>query len=102
MALAGATVTLTGPNGTTTVTTGTHGLYRFEGRGEGTYTVTVTPPVGYTASPSIQGGDPTKDKNGSPATVTLIGDAATDLTIDFGYYEPRPEIRLWTDGKENA
>lgn len=63
---------------------GIHGYYQFTGVCGGTYTVDVPAPAGYTPSPSFQG-DPATDSNGSPATVTLPDDNASDQTIDFGF-----------------
>ncbi|MGV3710768.1 MAG: SdrD B-like domain-containing protein, partial [Gemmatimonas sp.] len=82
---------LTGPGGDRTAVTAGGGLYLFDNLRPGTYTVCVpTMPVGFTGtSAAFQGGDATKDSNGSGgasncATVTLTS-GQTDLTIDFGF-----------------
>ncbi len=82
--IAGVTVTLSGAASGTT-TTDANGGYLFTGLSAGSYTVTVGTPAGYNASPSNQGGDPAKDSNGSPASVTLATNSSSDLTIDFGF-----------------
>ncbi len=85
----GVIVNLYGPNHVfiTSTTTDANGAYHFNGLCAGSYTVEVVPPAGYTASPSLQGGNPATDSNGSPAPVTLPEDNTTDNTIDFGYYK---------------
>jgi len=99
----GVTVTLSGAASGTT-TTDANGFYNFGGLGAGSYTVTVATPAGYVASPSNQGGDPTKDSNGSPASVTLATDASVDQTIDFGFTNGTGEIGdfVWFDVNGNG
>ena len=70
-----------------TTITNASGLYQFTGLCTGSYSVTVIPPAGYTASPTGHGTAAT-DSNGSPAAVTLTTDNSTDYTIDFGFYVP--------------
>ncbi len=72
-------------NGATTTTTAS-GFYSFPNLPAGTYTVTFTLPLGFAASPSNVGSDPTVDSNGSSSTVTVAGSANT--TVDFGIYQP--------------
>ncbi len=105
--ISGVPVTLSGTNVygvpvNMTVNTGANGQYSFSGLCQGTYTVTVPTPMGYTPSPSFQGGDVTKDSNGSPATVTLPNDNANDPSIDFGFYKPMPSIDIekYTNGDD--
>jgi hypothetical protein len=63
------------------------GFYQFTGLCAGTYEVSVTvPPPGLLASPALQGGDTTLDSNTNPTSTTLVGDNASDQTLDFGYY----------------
>ncbi|MRR28947.1 hypothetical protein EG834_01115, partial [bacterium] len=107
--LPGATVNIYDSTGTTlipgqpTITTNASGAYQFTGLCKGTYVVKVVPPAGYTASPSFQGGDVTKDSNGSPATVTLPADNSSDLNIDFGYYAPATiGDFVWNDTNKNG
>jgi len=69
-----------------TAVTDANGAYLITGLLPNTYTVTVTAPPVYVASPTGQG-TPSTDSNGSGTTVTLTAD---DLTIDFGYYIPEP------------
>jgi len=82
--LAGLTVMLGGAASATT-TTDASGGYQFTGLSAGNYSVTVGTPAGFTASPSNQGGDPLKDSNGSPASVTLATNSSSDQSIDFGF-----------------
>lgn len=86
----GQTVTLSGPVNATT-TTGPAGDYLFTGLPAGSYTVTVATPAGYTASPT-GAGTPATDNNGSPASVTLLTNSSSDLTIDFGFFVPAPPV----------
>ncbi len=82
-----------GGDATANTTTDANGYYLFSGLVAGDYTVTVGTPAGYNPSPSNQGGDPTKDSNGSPASVTITN--ADDLTIDFGFvYIPPTTVTL--------
>jgi hypothetical protein len=73
---------------------GAAGYYQFSGLCAGSYDVVVDsgqPPLaGTTPSPSLQGGNPALDSNGSPAPVTLPTDSSTDETIDFGFFAPTP------------
>ncbi|MEP6833624.1 MAG: SdrD B-like domain-containing protein [Gemmatimonas sp.] len=86
------TIKLSGPGGDrTAVTTPSGGIYGFTNLMPGSYTICAPATiVGYSGtSPSFQGGDATKDSNGSGgaancASVTLTS-GQTDLTIDFGY-----------------
>ncbi len=102
--LAGITVTLGGAASATT-TTNASGAYSFTGLFAGSYTVTVGTPSGFSASPSAQGGDPTKDSNGSPASVTLATNNSTNMTIDFGFV-PNPTGQIgnfvWDDVNGNG
>lgn len=99
-------VTLTGPGGVQTTTTDADGLYLFSDLLEGTYTVTVAAPVGYTASPAgAPGSTPANDSNGSIATVTLGPGGNSDLTIDFGFVPPASGIIgdfVWSDLNGNG
>ena len=101
--IAGVTVTLGGAASATT-TTNANGAYLFSGLSAGSYTVTVGTPVGYAASPSNQGGDPTMDSNYSPASVTLATDNSIDLSIDFGYTRYLGQIGdyVWNDVNGNG
>jgi hypothetical protein len=75
-----------------TTATDSDGFYRFTALCRGDYVVEVdasTLPAGVVPTLSNQGGDPTQDSNGSPASVSLADDFfAEDLTIDFGYIRP--------------
>jgi SdrD B-like domain len=95
--IAGVTVTLSGAASGST-TTDANGYYSFTGLSAGSYTVTVATPAGYNATPSNQGGDPTKDSNGSPASVTLAANNSVDLTIDFGYVKLQGPACTLTQG----
>lgn len=82
-----------------TTMTDSNGFYLFSDLCAGTYAVTVATPDGYTASPSLQGGDTAMDSNGSPATVTLTTDNSSDQTIDFGFHLQDAKIGdyVWLD-----
>lgn len=86
--ISGRTVTLTGPNGTSTTTTNSSGKYLFSGLKPGTYTVCTGIPSGYHSSPAAVGNDREKDSNGtgnpSCAQVVLASGEA-NLSIDFGF-----------------
>ena len=97
----GVTLTLTGTNAygvavTDNATTSSNGAYLFS-EVPGTYTVTVDSSnfsgsgalVGYNASPTLQGSNTAIDSNPNPSgtTPSLLGNAGSDLTIDFGYYK---------------
>jgi hypothetical protein len=73
-----------------TTVTDAAGAYLFTDLCSGDYSVAVdltTLPTGYTASPTLQGGDPALDSNPNPFAITLVN-ATSDLTIDFGYMPP--------------
>jgi hypothetical protein len=99
----GVTVTLAGPSGPQSTTTNGSGFYSFTNLAPGSYTVTVTPPAGFNASPiNASGSTPANDNNGSPATVVLAA-GANDLTIDFGYYQPGSiGDFVWNDTNQNG
>ena len=85
----GVTVTLSGPGGTQTTTTGAgpagqHGHYQFSGLCAGTYTVSADTPTGFAPTTTNVGGNAT-DSNGSPATATLAATGDSNQTIDFGF-----------------
>ncbi len=80
-----------------TTTTDVNGVYMFNGLCANTYTVVVPSQAaltGYQASPTFVGGNPAADSNSNPYTVTLATDASTDITIDFGYFVPNPQLRV--------
>ena len=90
--IAGVTLTLTGTDGTghavnATTTTDTTGHYLFT-EAPGTYTVSVSPPSGYTPTLTGQGTTAT-DSNPSPSGTTpaTLASGASDLTVDFGFYQ---------------
>jgi hypothetical protein len=87
--ISGLTVTL-GGDASASTTTDVNGAYLFSGLSAGSYTVTVSGPSGYTASPSNQGGDANTDSNGSPAAVSLATSSSIDHSIDFGFVPPAP------------
>src|SRR5579871_1838006 len=85
-------------------TTDSNGNYQFTGRCAATYTVeVVTPPNFVPTIANAPGSTPANDSNGSPASVTL-GIDQTDLTIDFGYYQPLGSISgvTYTDVNTNS
>lgn len=91
--IAGVTLTLTGTtvggvSVSHTTTTDANGNYLFTEH-PGTYTVTITPPAGYIATSTGQG-TPATDSNPNPSGTTpmLLLAGGSDLTLDFGYYQP--------------
>jgi len=58
------------------------GAYSFSNLLPGDYTLTFTPPAGYSATMS-NAGDPEKDSNGADSSVTLV-QGQNDETVDFG------------------
>ncbi|MVM37020.1 hypothetical protein GO730_04025 [Spirosoma sp. HMF3257] len=94
-----------------TTTTGPNGGYSFTGVTGGTsntYTVGVTPPVGFTATLPTQGGDPTKDSDLNPttnqSTSFTIAPSTTINDIDLGLYSPKATIGdfVWSDTNGNG
>ncbi|WP_262901346.1 SdrD B-like domain-containing protein [Staphylococcus simulans] len=84
--IAGVTVTLTKPDGTTeSVVTDAEGKYNFTGLENGEYTVKFTTPEGYTAT-KVNVGDQALDSNGLETKVVI--DNADNYTIDSGFYKP--------------
>jgi hypothetical protein len=91
-------------------TTGASGQYLFT-EAPGTYTVTVDASnfasggalVGSSASPTLQGGDATKDSNPSPSGTTpaALPGGSSDLTLDFGYFQAAVNIVKLTNGTDN-
>ncbi|MDZ4808163.1 MAG: SdrD B-like domain-containing protein [Bacteroidota bacterium] len=87
--IAGATVTLTYPNGATvSTTTGPNGEYLFSNLAPGNYSVAFTTPTGgYISSPANQGPDDTKDSDpvaGGAVSVTLTP-GQNNTTVDAGF-----------------
>jgi hypothetical protein len=93
--IAGVTLTITtstgGPvtdvfgNPATTTVTDENGFYVFANLPLGTYTVTVTSPVGYTRTVAGAGTRETDSSTGFATSLNLLTDGASDLTLDFGY-----------------
>ncbi|RIN72698.1 YSIRK signal domain/LPXTG anchor domain surface protein, partial [Staphylococcus simulans] len=84
--IAGVTVTLTKPDGTTeTTVTDANGKYEFTGLENGDYTVDFTAPEGYEAT-LVNVGDDALDSDGASTTVTI--DNADNYTIDSGFFKP--------------
>ena len=71
-----------------------NGGYMFEGLCPADYLVEVVPPENWTASPAQQGGNPDVDSNVNPTAVTLLFDNSSDLSVDFGFWQPNPLIDL--------
>ncbi|MDQ7114310.1 SdrD B-like domain-containing protein [Staphylococcus simulans] len=87
--IAGVTVTLTKPDGTTeTAVTDAEGKYNFADLANGEYTVKFTAPEGYTAT-KVNAGDQALDSNGLETKAVINN--ADNLTIDSGFYKPTVE-----------
>jgi hypothetical protein len=105
----GVNVTLSGTNAygvavSKTFITLANGSYQFTDICQGTYTVNAPTPAGYTATMTGKG-TTTTDSNGSPATVTLASDTATDQSVDFGFFKPCAGIIgdfVWNDLNQNG
>ena len=65
--------------------TDANGIYGFTVPCSRTFTVVVETPAGFTPSPSLEGGDVTRDSDGSPTLVT-IGNDEHRTDVDFGFY----------------
>ncbi|RXK62480.1 hypothetical protein ESA94_05620 [Lacibacter luteus] len=89
--IAGVTVTLTYPGGSTTsVITDATGTYLFSNLAPGSYSVSFDKPLGYIETTANQVADDTKDSDvisGSVSNVTLTA-GQTNFTVDAGYYKP--------------
>ena len=106
----GVTVKLTGGDLTEekTTTTDENGNYKFEGLKNGDYKVEFVIPEGYEATKSDQGGDDTKDSDGTSVNVT-IKDANND-TIDLGLIKKEAPVeethalgdRVWIDDNKDG
>jgi uncharacterized repeat protein (TIGR01451 family) len=113
----GVTLTLTGTDGagnsvTDHTTTSGNGAYLFT-EAPGTYTVTVDASnftaghalAGYLASPTLQASDRTVDSNPNPSGTTpgTLAGGSSDLTVDFGYYQPVTiGDFVWNDLNDNG
>src|ERR1043166_6688724 len=109
------TLTLTGTRDggssvTDHATTDNTGHYLFTEQ-PGTYTVSVDNTnfsgggalVGYVATPSLQGNDRSVDSNANNSATTPADLQTSDLTIDFGYYQPAGiGDFLWDDYNGNG
>jgi len=83
----GVTVTLTGPGGTRTATTDSHGHYAFTDLVAGTYTITETPPAGYTQGTTTAGTPTDGVANGDMISyISVNGTALTNY--NFGEISP--------------
>ena len=111
----GLTVTLNGPDGMKTTTTGVnpsdstrHGYYQFTGACTGPYTVDVQAPAGFVPSPDSIGADSAIDNDGpvtgGAASVALSSEVAADQTIDFGFISCPGQIGdlVWQDTNLNG
>ena len=93
LGIAGVTVVLKNVADAVIATTMTdmNGGYLFSGICPGTYTVEVDPstvPAGMVPTDCGVGGDDSVDSNCDPATVVIVNDGDSDLTIDFGFFQP--------------
>ncbi|WP_194747957.1 SdrD B-like domain-containing protein [Staphylococcus chromogenes] len=87
--IAGVTVTLTKPDGTTeTTTTDASGKYIFKGLENGDYTVIFTTPDGFEPT-TVRVGDDRLDSNGLTTKATINN--ADNMSIDSGFYQPTVE-----------
>lgn len=85
--IAGVTVTVRDLSGNpiATTTTDANGFYNFVVPCSQTYVVEAVTPAGFAPTPSLEGGNPETDSNGSPTQVT-VGANEDRLDIDFGFY----------------
>jgi uncharacterized repeat protein (TIGR01451 family) len=117
--IADAVLTLTGPDGkpvtdvfgkaVAPITTGATGVYLFQNlpplpAGKH-YTVTVTPPAGYTPTQANVGTDRAVDSStGSAASGDLTTNGDQDLTLDFGFVKGAVSVGdyVWFDTNRNG
>jgi uncharacterized repeat protein (TIGR01451 family) len=112
--IADAVLTLTGGDGkpvtdvfgkvVAPITTGATGVYLFQNlpplAAGKHYTVTVTPPAGYTPTLAGVGNDRAIDSSTGSATSTdLVADGAQDVTLDFGFVKGAVSVGdlVWLD-----
>jgi SdrD B-like domain len=88
----------------TTQVTGTDGRYLFGNLRPGMYQVQFVSPVGYEATQSLQGDDPTLDSNSPVATSANLAAGQQDLTLDAGYVPLLAGLgdRVWLDTNSNG
>ncbi len=115
----GAVVTLTGPNGgpvtdvlgnpVAPATTDPNGMYLFSNLpvlADGQhYTVTVTPPAGYSPTTPNVGSDRAIDSStGSAQSTGLTNNGDQDLTLDFGFVKGAVSVGdyVWFDSNRNG
>lgn len=94
--IAQVTVTLTGADGSTaTTTTDANGLYTFTNLLPGlTYTVTFTPPTGFTSTTANSGTDDGADSDGLIVVVPPLQPGQHNPTFDSGFVRTAPTLRL--------
>ena len=108
--IAGVTMSITKADGTavtdvfgnavTTTTTDVNGNYLFANLPVGSYKVTAVTPTGYVATIAAAGSDRGVDSSSGFATSgTLSSNGASDLTLDFGFREPKVGVGdfVWFD-----
>ena len=109
--LSGATVTLYDAANTTAVATdafggtvnpiitGVGGTYTFSGITPGQYTVRVSPPAGYVATLTDQGGDDTADSDGPAGQTPALAADANYTALDAGFVATTASIagNVWSD-----
>jgi hypothetical protein len=108
--IAGVTMSITKADGTAvtdvfgnavpTTTTDANGNYLFANLPVGSYKVTAVTPTGYIATTATAGSDRGLDSSTGFATSgTLSTDGASDLTLDFGFREPKVAVGdfVWFD-----
>ena len=105
--IAGATVVLTYPNGTTvTTTTNANGLYTFSNLAPGTYSVTFTTPPGYSPSLSNIGANDAIDSDpvGGVVSGIVLAAGQNNTTVDAAFFTPTGSIgdRVWNDTNKNG
>lgn len=101
----GVTLTLTASDGhAATRVTDASGYYLFTGLRAGAFSVTVSAPSGFTASPVESGADRAIDSNVNPSAVTLAANDSQDHTVDFGFVKRRGSVgdRVWKDLNQNG
>ena len=68
-----------------TTTTDANGNYLFANLPPGSYKVSVTTPVGYSATVSGKGTAATGSSTGSATSANLVSNGDSDQTLDFGF-----------------